>query len=274
MSDAPDLRKPASDQQGHEAAPPHEAGPPHEAEPRHEGPLAAIAHDHRLIAEELEELAKEASDTGAVLRSDERPSMIDLMGGPLGIAETAIPTLAFVIATTAGAEINRAAIIAVSFAALLAFARIARRQTPQFALAGVLGVAISAFIASKTGEARDFFALGLLANIGYAAGAFASAALKHPFVGYLVEGIGGDDMTAWRRDRHKLRAYRIASMVIGSVFVIRLAVQVPLYLADQVTALGTARIVMGVPLLGLGVWISWLVIRQARQASEAEAPTA
>lgn len=232
--------------------------------------LAALAHDHKLIAEEVEELAKEVADTGAVLRSDERPSMLDLMGGPLGMAETAIPTVAFVTATTVGAPINTAAFIAVGLAAVLAIARMLRRQTPQFALMGVIGVAISAFIASKTGEARDFFLPGFLLNVAYGLGAYLSAAFKHPFVGYVVEGIGGDDMTAWRRDKHKLRAYRRASIVIGSIFFLRVAVQLPLYLADAVVALGTARLAMGFPLLGLGVWISWLLIRQARQAAEAE----
>lgn len=234
--------------------------------------LAALAHDHKLIADEVEELAKEVADTGSVLRSEERPSMIDLMGGPLGMAETALPTIAFVVATTAGEEIKTAAIAAVAVAAVMAVARMARRQTPQFALAGVIGVAISAFIANQTGEARDFFLPGLLINVAYAVGAFGSVAIKHPFVGYVVEGIGGDDMTAWRRDPGKMRAYRLASSIFGAMFVLRLLVQVPLFLADQVVALGTVRLVMGFPLFGLAIWLSWLLIRQARREAESAAP--
>lgn len=238
-----------------------------------DAPKGSLAHDHQLIAAEVEELAHEVSGTGAVLASEERPSMLDLMGGPLGMAETAIPTIAFVIATTAGAEIATAAVIAVGLAALLALARMVRRQTPQFALAGVIGVGISAFVAHKTGEARGFFLPGLLINVAYAVGALASIAAKHPFVGWVVEGIGGDDMTAWRRDPLKMRAYRLASLVFVGIFLLRVVVQVPLYLADQVVVLGTVRLVMGFPLFGLAIWLSWLIIRQAKNQAESQAET-
>ena len=42
---------------------------------------------------------------------------------------------------------------------------------------------------------------------------------------------------------------------------LRLVVQVPLYLADNVVALGTTRLIMGVPLYALGLWLAWLVSR-------------
>ena len=47
--------------------------------------------------------------------------------------------------------------------------RLARRETLQFALAGFAGVALSAFIADRTGRAEDFFLPGLLLNAAYAA---------------------------------------------------------------------------------------------------------
>lgn len=231
---------------------------------RPHGRFDAIILDDNVIAEEVRELAQEVNDTGSVLRSDTPPSMIELMGGPLGMGETALPTIAFVVATTAGETIKTAAIIAVVLAAVLAIARMARRQTPQFALAGVIGVAISAYIASKTGEARDFFVPGLLINVVYGLGAFGSAAIKHPFVGYVVEGIGGEDMLAWRRDPAKMRAYTLATAIFGLVFVLRVAVQLPLYFANAVVALGTVRLVMGFPLFGLAIWLSWLIISQTR----------
>jgi hypothetical protein len=37
-------------------------------------------------------------------------------------------------------------------------------------------------------------------------------------------------------------------------------VQVPLYLANQVTWLGTARLVMGLPFWALALWVSYLII--------------
>ena len=45
------------------------------------------------------------------------------------------------------------------------------------------------------------------------------------------------------------------------MFAARLLVQVPLYLAGEVALLGIARLVMGVPLWGLTLWLTWLLVR-------------
>lgn len=47
-----------------------------------------------------------------------------------------------------------------------------------------------------------------------------------------------------------------------ALFVARLAVQVPLYLDASTAWLGTARLVMGVPLWALALWITWLLVRE------------
>ncbi len=46
-----------------------------------------------------------------------------------------------------------------------------------------------------------------------------------------------------------------------AMFGLRLAVQVPLYLGASVGWLGTARLVMGVPLWALTLWVTWLLVR-------------
>jgi hypothetical protein len=50
--------------------------------------------------------------------------------------------------------------------------------------------------------------------------------------------------------------------------VLRLAVQLPLYFADLLVALGTAKIVMSYPLFGLGFWLSWLLLRDPKRAAD------
>jgi hypothetical protein len=65
------------------------------------------------------------------------------------------------------------------------------------------------------------------------------------------------------------------------MFLVRLAVQFPLWLADQTVLLGTLNaFVLGLPLFGLTVWLSWLVLRRvpptrpaAVAATSPEAPT-
>ena len=54
------------------------------------------------------------------------------------------------------------------------------------------------------------------------------------------------------------------------MFAARLLVQVPLYLAENLTGLGVARLVMGVPLYALTLWLAWLVSRPPEQIAAEE----
>ena len=56
--------------------------------------------------------------------------------------------------TAGGSDLELAAWVAVGVGALMTVIRLLRRETLQFALAGFAGVAISAFIADRTGRPR------------------------------------------------------------------------------------------------------------------------
>jgi hypothetical protein len=205
----------------------------------------------------------------------------EALGGPLGIIESAVPAAAFVIAYTLGdLEPTEAAIVAVAISVVMAAARLARRQTVQYALSGLLGIAISAFIVSRTGKAEDFFLPGLLLNIAYVIGLAGSIALRWPIAGVALGAVAGSGM-GWREDPRRVRIYTRVTWIWVGVFAARLAVQLPLYLLSAVVALGVAKVAMGLPLFAVGMWLSWLVLRQegalqaederaARQASEQE----
>ena len=70
--------------------------------------------------------------------------------------------------------------------------------------------------------------------------------------------------TQWRSDPLALKQYTIATWIWVAMFALRLGVQGPLYLAgsDYIAALGTARLVMGVPLFALVLWFTWRLVRQ------------
>jgi hypothetical protein len=207
------------------------------------------------------------------------PSIIEAVGGPLGIAETVSPALVFVIVyTAAGNDITTSGICAVAVALVLGLARVVRRQTPIYALSGVIGVAISAYIAHRTGKAENFFLLGFLLNIGYAGAFLVSMAVRWPLIGVLVSALSKADYS-WRNDPVLMKAYNRATAVWAILFLARLVVQLPLYFADALVALGAARIGMGVPLFVVGVWFSWLLLRNtpggvpwARAVKAAERP--
>ncbi len=189
----------------------------------------------------------------------------EAVGGPLGMAETALPGVAFVVAYTAsGSDTNTAAIVAVALALVLTVARLAKRETPLHALSGLVGVGIAAFIATRSGRAEDFFLPGLLMNAAYAAAFLISIAVKHPLVGVIVANLDGEG-SAWRRDPQRARAFVLASWMWAGLFALRLLVQLPLYLTHSVVALGVVKTAMGIPLFVIGIWLTWLLVRRHRE---------
>jgi hypothetical protein len=170
-----------------------------------------------------------------------------------------------VVYTFNGHEISSAAWVAVGIAAVLTVVRLLRRERLQFAFAGFAGVALAAFIASKTGKAEDFFLPGLLLNAAYALAYLVSIAIRWPLLGVLLGPLGGEGM-AWRRDPEQVRLYSRASWIWVGVFTLRLAVQLPLYLAGALLALGIARTAMGLPIFLLAIWLSYLVLQRGEEA--------
>jgi hypothetical protein len=190
------------------------------------------------------------------------PPLLDALGGPLGMAESVLPSAAFVLTYTAsGQETRPAIVVALAVGIVFAVARMLRGQTPQFALAGLAGLALSAYVVSKTGRAEDFFVPGLLANAGYALAYAISIVVRWPLLGVIINTAASRG-TDWRKDPEQVRAYSRASWIWVGLFSLRLSVQLPLYLAGAVVALGVARVAMGIPLFVVGIWLSWLVLRR------------
>jgi hypothetical protein len=191
-------------------------------------------------------------------------SLREAVGGPLGMAETSLPAVAFVVAYTAsGSDTNTAAMVAVGLALVLSVARIAKRESPMYALSGLIGVGFAAFVATRSGRAENFFLPGLFANAAYASAILISLAVRRPLVGIIVTKLDGED-DAWRRDPLRVRAFVRATWLWAGRFLLRLLVQLPLYLAGAVVALGVAKTAMGLPLFGLGMWLTWLLVRRHR----------
>jgi Protein of unknown function (DUF3159) len=184
------------------------------------------------------------------------------LGGRHGIADSSLPGLAFVVAYTAsGQDLDVAIWTAVGLGVVMFAIRLVRRETLQFAVAGFAGVAIAAFIAKQTGRAEDFFLPGLFLNLAYAAAWLISIAVRWPLMGVIVGPLIGEEMR-WRKDPEKVRVYTRASWIWVGLFVFRLAVQLPLYFADELVALGVAKTAMGFPVFALAAWLSYLVLRE------------
>ena len=144
--------------------------------------------------------------------------------------------------------------------AVIALWRLLRRQSLQQVLGGFGGVALSAFIAGRTGNAADFFLPGLLINLAYGLAFAISALVRWPLVGLGV-GAATGDLTGWRKDPQLRRAYYIATWLWAGMFGLKLAVQLPLYFAELVGALGIAKIVMGWPLMLIVGLITYRLVK-------------
>ncbi len=198
---------------------------------------------------------------------DERPpptTIHEAVGGPLGMAETALPAVAFVVAYTAtGSDLDISAAVAVGIALVLTIARLVQRASPRHALSGIFGVAFAAFIATRSGKAENFFLPGLLLNAAMVTGLVVSIVVRWPLIGVIVQNLDGEG-SGWREDPVRAGAFRRATWLWAALFSARLVVQLPLYLAGAVVALGVARTAMGLPLFALGLWITWLLVRGVR----------
>jgi len=197
------------------------------------------------------------------LDEKEEINLLDELGGPQGIADSSIPGLVFVISYTAtGQNLELAAGIAVGVALFIALVRLVRGERARYAASGFLGVALAAFIATRTGKAEDFFLPGLFLNAGYAIAYAVSVAIRWPLMGVFIGPLIGEGM-AWRADPERVRLFNRISWLWVGTFLLRLAVQLPLYFSGALVALGVAKTAMGLPIFIVAIYFSYLMLRAA-----------
>ena len=205
-----------------------------------------------------------AAKAGLHRSSNGNIDVLKSAGGVQGIAESVLPGLVFLIAFTVTRELPLALIGALAVAAVFIVARLVQRKPMTQALAGIIGVGLSAWLANSTGKAEDFYVLGFFTNLGYILAMSISIAVRWPFAGLLFGFIRNEGLD-WRKHPARVKAYRIGTWVIIAVLVLRLLVQVPLYLMGEqgLAGLATTRLIMGAPLYILGMWVAWLLTRPA-----------
>lgn len=193
------------------------------------------------------------------------------IGGWRGIIDSGVPTIVFVIAYLVTSQNLRASVIAAVVAGLAIMGwRLARREPLQQVIAGFAGVAISAFVANATNRPEDYFLPGFLQNLGYGSAFLVSILVRWPLLGIVLGYLTGDG-TRWRKDPALRRTYAAASWIWVGLFFGRLAVQVPLYLAGAVGALGVMKVVMGVPLYIAAAYFTYRMLKPVWDAKRGQA---
>ena len=189
------------------------------------------------------------------------------MGGWRGILESVLPGLVFVVTWTLtydpdarSADLPLSLGLSVGLALLFTVVRLVQRSSPAAAIGGLVATGAAAALSLLTGRGEDNFVPGFITNIAYGSALLVSALIGWSLIGLAVGFLMGEG-TAWRRDKRKRRVFFWLAIVWAGLFAARLIVQVPLYFAGDVTALGTLKLVMGLPLFAPLIAVTWLVVR-------------
>jgi Protein of unknown function (DUF3159) len=187
--------------------------------------------------------------------------LADQLGGWRGLLESSIPVTVFVIVTIVW-SLRPAIVIAVLSALAIAAFRLARRQSVRHAVNGVFGIVLGAYIAWRTGDARDFYLPGIVIGAVYAAALLGSVAARRPLVGWIWSVIADGGGTRWRDNPALLRTFGWLTVLWALSYAVKVAVQTVLYLIHQAGWLGVVRLAGGWPLYALLVLVTVWAVRR------------
>ncbi|RBY98161.1 hypothetical protein DQ237_02875 [Blastococcus sp. TF02-8] len=226
----------------------------------------------------------------------DRDTVLQQLGGWRGMVDASLPTIAFVVANGVGGL--RVGIWAAIVAALLVFVlRVVRRQSVQQAVSGLFAVGVAVVIAMASGQARDYFVLGILRSLAIGVVLLASVPFRRPLVGVAAEFLAPSHLGSlaghslrpgrsrrpveeraapaeaerhWRDDPRLVRAYGWLTVLWAASFLLRAGVQWVYYRADDVELLGTFSVLLGLPLTGVVLVVTlWVVARLHRHRTAA-----
>lgn len=211
-----------------------------------------------------ETLTAAAKDSGfGQLTPGETPSakaLLGAIGGIRGVIESVVPGIAFLVLYLTTHNLLVSVLVPVVVVFVFAMARAGARSSLTSTIAGGVLLAISAVLVLVTGRAVTNFVPGIVINASGLVIMLVSILVRWPLIG-LVVGLLYGDVDGWRKEPAKRRILTIATWLWVGLFAIRLALEVPLFIADNVAALGVVRLITSVPLYALCLWATWLLVR-------------
>jgi hypothetical protein len=192
------------------------------------------------------------------------------LGGVRGLVESSIPVLTFVLLNALLSN-DRLGLVAderrglywaiggaVATAVGIAGYRLLRREPVRHAVNGLIGIALGAYLAARSGEAKDFYLPGILLTLGQAVALLVSVGVRKPIIGFVWAVMANGGKHDWLTRPRMLRMFQWLTVAWAASLVVRGGVQGLLYLAGQDDLLGVARIFLSWPIyagmLALTVW--------------------
>lgn len=252
------------------------------SEPRH---VARETVEERLAEEVVEELDLHPVTEPAEDDDEPLPSMseqiAEQLGGVRGLVESSLPVLAFVLFNVVlgdavvGLDKRTALYWAIAGSVFTALAiggyRLARRQPVRHAINGVLGIAVGAYLAWRTGKAEDFYLPGILLTFGQAAVLLLSMTVRKPLIGYAWGIMANKGHQDWFGNSKLFRTFQWLTLVWVVSLCLRAGVQLYLWAQHEANALGIVRILISWPIYaGTFAYSAWAIHRvtSAEQAAE------
>jgi len=197
------------------------------------------------------------------LNPDEPPTaaaLLGALGGVRGLIESVLPGFAFLLLYTFTRDLFISVLVPVIIAVGFVVARGVMRSPMAPALAGAFGIALTSILSLATNRAENNFLPGIIINSTMLVVLIVSILVRWPLVGVLIGMLVGDG-TDWRADRLKRRALTLATWIWVLPSAIRVAIQVPLYLAGRADLLAATKLLTGIPLYLAALWVTWLLVR-------------
>ena len=241
-------------------------------EPRH---AASESVEERLAEEVIEEL-----DLHEVDDEEPLPSMseqiAEQLGGVRGLIESSLPVTAFVLfnvllSSVFDLEKRTALYWAIAGSVISAVGigvfRLIRKQPVRHAVNGLFGIAIGAFLAWRTGEAKDFYLPGILLTFGQAAVLLISVVVRKPIIGYAWGIMANKGQQNWFGNARLFRTFQWLTLVWVVSLSIRAGIQYYLWALGEANALGIVRILISWPIYAATfAFTAWAIHRVTRAA--------
>ena len=194
--------------------------------------------------------------------NQDKETVIKALGGKKGLIDSGLPAVVFLVTFNLRNNLREAIVAALSLSICLAIVRLAKKDTIQHSISGILGVLICAYFANRSGNASDFYIPKLLTNLAYGSAYLIANLAGWPLLGIVLGPLLGENFE-WRKNPERKKVYTRASWIWVAMFFSRIAVQYPIYRSGNVNLLGTVNLAMGYPLFFAAAYGSWLVIKTA-----------
>jgi hypothetical protein len=199
----------------------------------------------------------------------ERIMLDKAIGGWRGLFDSGAPTLVFVIVYLIQPDNLQIALwSALAVGIAIAIYRMIRKDSLQQVITGLVGVGIAAAFSAWTGKAENFFLPGLLTNAAYGTVFLISILVRWPLMGVFLGFFSGTGMK-WRTVPQYSRAAAAATWIWVGMFFLRLVVQIPVFLAGAIGALGVLNVVMGWPLFLAAAYFTYRLLQPIYNKLEA-----